>query len=110
METFYEESRQQTFKAHHSISNDRVCHAGDDLLVLREKVVENRIGKWVEPYKMNSFNENSRIVVVQNSEDLPHEQYSIKKVKNMLAPETASTNFVDELPTNIGRSKLYLPK
>ena len=55
-------------------ATDHVYQPGDKVLVWREKLVENRIGEWIGPYTANSFDENSRIVLVQKSEDSPHER------------------------------------
>ena len=79
------------------VATDRVFQPGDKVLLWREKVVENRIGEWVGPYTVKSFDENSRIVLVQKSEDAPHERYNITQVKHLLEPETASISFVDDV-------------
>ena len=76
-------------------ATNRVYQPGDEVLVWREKLVENRIGEWVGPYTVKSFDERSRIVLVQKDEDAPHERYNIAQVKPFLRPEAAATSFLD---------------
>ena len=67
------------------------------MLVWREKVVENRIGEWVGPYTVKSFDENSRIVLVQKTEEALHERYNVTQVKHLIEPEIVSTQIVDDV-------------
>ena len=78
-------------------ATDRVYKPGDKVLVWREKLVENRIGEWIGPYTVKSFNEDFRIVLVQQSEDAPQKRYNITQVKPFLGPEEASTCFVNDV-------------
>ena len=67
-------------------ANVRIYQPGDEVLVWREKLVENRIGEWVGPYIVKSYDERSRIVLVQKSADSAHERYNITQVKPFLRP------------------------
>ena len=68
-------------------TNAHVYQSGDEVLVEREKLIENRIGEWTGPYIVKSYEGNSRIVLVQKSDDSPYERYNITQVKPFLRPQ-----------------------
>ena len=44
---------------------------GDQVLVWREKSVENRIGEWIGPYTVETVDHDSKIFVVKKTLDSP---------------------------------------
>ncbi len=53
---------------------DRTHNLGEKVLVWRENVVENRIGEWVGPYRVISFDAQAKIVLVQKDPDSQQER------------------------------------
>ena len=82
-------------------ANVHVYQPGDEVLVWREKLVENRIGEWTGPYIVKSYDESSRIVLVQKSADSAHERYNITQVKPFLRPNAAAIRFLDSVHTTL---------
>ncbi len=61
---------------HHQMppAMDRTHNPGDKVLLWRHKVVERRIGQWVGPYIVTSYDAQAKIVLVQQDADSPHER------------------------------------
>ncbi len=81
---------------HHQIpqSADRTYQSGDNLLVWREKLVENRIGELTGPYTVCSYDASAHIVQVQKEPDSPHERYNVEQVRPFLQPIATANHFV----------------
>ena len=67
------------------------------VLIWSEKIVENRIGEWVGPYTVRSFDEQSHIVLVQKNADYPLERYNTTQVKPFLRPPAAFCHFLNSI-------------
>ena len=70
---------------------------GDEVLVWREKVVENRICQWLGPYTVVTFDANAKIVAVRKDANSALERYNMVQVKPFLSPFEASTNILGTL-------------
>ena len=79
------------------MATNRVHQTGDKVLLWREVQVENRIGDWLGPYTVVSFDPNSKIILVQMSADARYERYNIVQVKPFLKQTEASTDFIETL-------------
>ena len=75
-------------------ATDRDYTPGDQVLVWREKKVENRIGEWVGPYTVISYDSEAKIVMVQKSVEAKYERYSTSQVKPFMQPTEVATEFV----------------
>lgn len=78
-------------------TTDRIYQPGDKVLIRREPLVENLIGEWVDPYTVISFEETSRIILMQQDPDSETERYHITPVKPCIHPEENVTSFLKTL-------------
>ena len=76
---------------------DRTYQPGDEVLIWRENIDENRIGQCLGPYKVISFDASARIVLVQKEINYPYERYSIMQVKPFLRPIEYANRFVSSV-------------
>ena len=60
---------------------DRAYQPGDEVLVLREKQIENRKGKYIDPYMIIALDPTRKNVLVQLDEKGNLERYSTAQVK-----------------------------
>ena len=70
-------------------ATDRTFQPSDEVLMWREKVLENRICEWVGPYKVITFDAMARIVLVQKDENALYERYNITLLND--TPEEEDT-------------------
>ena len=91
--------------------SDNIFEPGQKVLVWREKVVKNRIGEWLGPYVVASFDAAAKIVVVQKDTDSAYELYNTNQVKHFLEPDAAAIDFMKTLHSSIAkyRSEVDLP-
>ena len=76
-------------------SADQTYQPGDEVLVWRENQVEYRIGEWIGPYTVVTYDVPSKVVVVQKDIDSAHERFSVTQVKPFMRPDKAATVFLD---------------
>ena len=76
---------------------NRVYQPRDEVLIWREKIVENRIGEWLGPHIVRSFDKKSYIVLVQKNADSAPERYNITQIKPFLQPPVARTRFLNSI-------------
>ena len=70
---------------------DRDYSPGDKVLIWWEKQVENRIGEWIGPYTVVSYDAEARIVLVQLSADAQYERcYTVQSKPFEARSETAA--------------------
>ena len=50
---------------------------GDMVLVWREKIVNNRIGEWMGPYKVEGFDPSSKIVHIREKAGAPVKTFNV---------------------------------
>ena len=72
---------------------DRDYSPGDQVLIWRENQVENRIGEWIEPYTVVSYDSEAKIVLVQRSADAQYERYNTVQVKPFETPSETARKF-----------------
>ena len=74
-------------------SSDQTYQPGDDVLVWREKQVENRIGEWLGPYKVVAVDVTSKILAVQKDEQSTLERFNLTQAKPFLRPQETAESF-----------------
>lgn len=90
---------------HHAVqpASDRAYQPGDRVLVWREKQVNNRIGEWLGPLTVVSYQLEKKLVFVKDTENGPPRPFNLTMVKQYLEPEQLSRSFM----SNISRSFSY---
>ena len=78
-------------------ATDRTYQPGEQVLIWREKLIENRIGEWVGLYTVTCYDAQTKIVLVQKNADSPHERYNSVQAKPFLMPEVAATDYFQTL-------------
>lgn len=86
---------------HHNTApvTDIVYEPGDQVIIWREKVVENHIGEWLVPCTVTGFDKQARIVFVQRDIESLHDRYNVVQVKPILEADTCAIEFLD-IPRN----------
>ena len=69
----------------------------DKVLVWREKIVNNRIGEWVGPFTVESFDPRRKVVHVRDVTVGPAKPFRFAQVKRYLSPAETSQSFFTEL-------------
>ena len=82
-------------------ATDHTYEPGDEVLVWREKQVEHRIGEWLGPYTVVTFDAASKVVVIQKDSESAHQRFSVTQVKPFLRPESAVTSFMRTLHASL---------
>ena len=89
------ESRVKPALRHHTPqAADIVYQPGDKALVWREKLIESRIGEWVGPYIVRSYDAAARIVLVQKESGASHERFNAVQVKSFLEPAASANHYL----------------
>ena len=70
---------------------------GEKVLVWREKIVNNRIGEWVEPFTVESFDICRIVVHVRDAQVRPAKPFEFAHVKRYLSPESTTESLFAEL-------------
>eukprot|EP00737_Agarophyton_chilense_P000247 gb/GEZJ01000282.1/.p1 GENE.gb/GEZJ01000282.1/~~gb/GEZJ01000282.1/.p1 ORF type:complete len:768 (+),score=79.54 gb/GEZJ01000282.1/:1785-4088(+) len=76
---------------------DRSYQPGDDVLVWRERLTDNRIGEWVGPFKVLSFAPEKKIVYIQDVKIGNAKPFNVAQVKPYLAPEMVAHSFMQKM-------------
>ena len=88
------ESRVKRALRHHTPqAADIIYQPGDKVLVWREKLVESRIGEWIGPYIVCSYDAAAQIVLVQKEPGASHERFNAVQIKPFLEPVAAANHF-----------------
>lgn len=74
-----------------------VFEVGDQVLVFREKQVNNRIGEWLGPYIVRGVNMSRKIVYVQLKENDQPKTFGLAQVKKFLWHDDLNIGFVADL-------------
>ena len=56
--------------------------------------VENRIGEWIGPHTVISYDYEAKILIVQKSADAHYERYGTTQVKPFMEPTEVATEFL----------------
>lgn len=78
-------------------ATDQTYQPGDEVLVWIKKQVEDKIGEWLVPYIVVTYDAPFKVVVVQKYSDSAHERFSVAQIKLFLRPNTAAASFMDTL-------------
>ena len=70
---------------------------GDKVLVLREKIVNNRIAEWVGSFTVESFDPRRKVVHVRDVTVRQAKPFGFAQVKRYLSPAETSQSFFTEL-------------
>lgn len=76
---------------------DVVHEIGDQVLVYREKQVNNRIGEWLGPFQVKGVDQERKLVYVQDTEEGEPNAFGFAQVKKYLRPQAASEAFFIDL-------------
>ena len=92
-------------------ATDTIFYPGQQVLVWKEKVFENRIGEWLVLYTVFSFDATAKIVLVQKDADSAYETCNTTLVKDLKEPVAAETNVIDKLYSTLReyRSDITFP-
>ena len=74
-------------------ASSRVYSPGDEVLVCRERVVDNGIGEWIGPFTVLAADETQKIVFVQDVRIGAARPFNIAQVKHYNTPETLANSF-----------------
>ena len=70
---------------------------GDQVLIWCEKLVENRIGEWIGPFTVVTYDATARIVLVQEKPGSAHQRLNASQVKPFIKPAAAACQFVNSI-------------
>jgi len=77
-------------------SADNPLKAGDQVLVWKEKVVNNRIGEWLGPYTVDNYIDEKKLVYVRYK-DNDIRPFGIAQVKRYLTPELTAFSLLEDI-------------
>lgn len=78
-------------------ASSRVYSPGDKVLVLRERVVENRVGEWIGPFTVLAADETKKIIFVQDFRMGAARPFNMAQVTHHNTPETLANSFFTAL-------------
>ena len=65
---------------------DSTFNPGDQVFVWRENVINNRIGEWLGPFVIDSFNVSTKLVHIRCGKDDEIKPFSLAKIRRYYAP------------------------
>jgi len=86
-------------------STDHPLKAGDQVLVWKEKVVNNRIGEWLGPFTVDNYVDKKKLVYVRYGKDTDIRPFGIAQVKRYLSPEMTAFSLLEDINESDPRSK-----
>eukprot|EP00171_Calliarthron_tuberculosum_P023746 IDg23746t1 len=78
-------------------SADTSYEPGDQVLVWREKQVNNRIGEWLGPFIVHSFEPEKKLVLIQDTANGSPRPFNVTQVRKYHTPEELSRMHFAEL-------------
>lgn len=78
-------------------ASDSVYEIGDQVLVFREKQVNNRIGEWLGPFTVCGVNMDSKLVYVHLKESESPKAFGLAQVKKYHPPEISTNHLFTDL-------------
>ena len=78
-------------------ATDQMYRPGDEVLVWREKRVENRIGEWLKPYTVVAVDSSQKMIAVQKEIGMALERYNVAQMKTFIQPKEVATSFLKTL-------------
>lgn len=94
---------QRAFRHQTPPSSDHTYNPGDQVLVWREKQINHRIGEFLGPFTVTSFNKEQKLVYIQDTTSARILPFSTSQVKPYLqAPDLTST-FMTQLNESLTR-------
>ena len=84
---------------HHAVppARDRSYEAGEKVLVWRERIVGNRTGEWLGPFKVDGVNYAKKLVYVRDVDIGPPSPFNGVQVKHYYSPELLAHYFLCDL-------------
>ncbi len=76
---------------------DRMYEKNDQVLIWREKIIANRIGEWMGPYIVESYNPEKKLVSVIAGDSGRIKEFNVAQVKPYYTPELLVQTFFEEL-------------
>ena len=76
---------------------NRSYQPGDKVLVWREEVVDSRIGEWLGPFSVSSFEPEKKLVLVQDDKGGSPKPFNVLQVKPYLEPTDVAHSFMSDL-------------
>ena len=76
-------------------ASDRTFKPGDEVMLWRENIVNNRIGKWLGQYKNVTSEPDKKIVLVDQYGET--NRYSVAQVKPNPREADSSVNFLSQV-------------
>ena len=80
---------------------NRSYEPGDQVLVWREKIVDNRIGEWLGPFAVASFQPEKKLVLIQYENRGPPEPFNVVQMKPYITLEAISQSFMSDLNASV---------
>lgn len=90
-------------------STDQIYIPGDMPLVWRENIVNNRIGEFLGPYKVRSFNCETKLVYIEDEKSKSIQPFCTTQVKPYILPQKLSTTYMAQLGHALKRFKSPSP-
>eukprot|EP00171_Calliarthron_tuberculosum_P023324 IDg23324t1 len=82
---------------------DRSFTIGDKVLVWREKQVNHRIGEWLGPYEVDSFEPDKKLVFVRETQIGNARPFNITQVKLYHPPDELANTFLSDIHKGLQR-------
>lgn len=79
------------------IAADKPYEPGDSVLVWREKQVNHRIGEWLGPFIVHSFDADRKLVYIQDSKIGAPRPFNVVQVKRYITPEVLAHSFFTDI-------------
>lgn len=92
---------------YHSVppASNRTYQPGDQVLVWKEQVVNNRIGEWLGPFRVINMDPSKKLVLIQMREGETPKPYNVVQVKPYFPASSLSQLFLSDILDGLDKFK-----